>query len=250
MCRLQELILEAEDRGETLAAGTVVVADSLNRSTGRFDRRWHAPAGGAWLAIVWPDILLPEFTRLLPFAVGLAGCRTLNSYRLDARLKWVNDILLGPHKIGGILCQTFLSSRGERFHLLGIGINVNNMVFPAELDQASVSLAGALGSPVDLEEFIARFLAELTLALGLLHHDEAQYMHSLQDEVEKRPGILLDTWKHLCDSVGKQVEFGYDVQKKPLYRARVTGYDHSGGLVMELPDGRRTVEVSGEIRYL
>ncbi|MCI5222138.1 MAG: hypothetical protein D3924_05575 [Candidatus Electrothrix sp. AR4] len=94
MDRLQQLMVNAEAQGRVLAAGTVVLADTLRSSSGRFDRSWYAPEGGVWLAMAWPDILLPEFTRLLPFAAGLACCRTIRSYRLDARLKWVNDVLV------------------------------------------------------------------------------------------------------------------------------------------------------------
>ena len=46
MEHLQHLMTEAEGRGEVLAAGTVVTADSLTHSSGRFDRHWYAPAGG------------------------------------------------------------------------------------------------------------------------------------------------------------------------------------------------------------
>jgi len=250
MLRLKQLVAESEARGEALAAGTVVVADTLSGSSGRFDRQWHAPPGGAWLSLAWPDVLLPEFTRLLPFAVGLACCRTIRAYHLDAQLKWVNDILLGGKKIAGILCETFFSRQGDAYHLLGTGINVNNSIFPVELVTSSTCLADALGHSVDLEEFIARFLAEMTLALGILHHDEALALQQVCQEGQSQSGHLLRLWEQLCDSGGRQVKFGHDVQKKPLYQAVVTGYDQSGGLIMQLADGRRIVEHSGEIYYL
>jgi BirA family biotin operon repressor/biotin-[acetyl-CoA-carboxylase] ligase len=250
MNRLQQMIAESESKGETLTAGTAVVADTLSHSTGRFGRQWYAPCGGAWLAVAWPDILLPEFTRLLPFAVGLACCRTIRSFQLDARLKWVNDLLVGEKKIGGILCETVLSGQGERYHLLGIGVNVNNATFPDELRDNSVSMVEALGETVDLQEFIARFFAELTLALGILHHDEALYMQTMQSETIGQKGELLKLWEQLCDSAGKKVEFGHDVQKKTQYQGLVTGYEKTGGLILELADGSTTVEYSGEIRYL
>lgn len=250
MLRLKQMVAAAEARGEVLAAGTVVVADTLTRSNGRFDRKWYAPPGGAWLSLAWPDVLLPEFTRLLPFAVGLACCRTIRAYQLDARLKWVNDILLGGKKIAGILCETFFSKQGDAYHLLGTGINVNNSIFPGELVPSAACMADALGHDVDLEEFIARLLAEMTLALGILHHDEALSLQQGSQDGQVQAGHLFRLWEQLCDTGGRLVEFGHDVQKKPLYQAVVTGYDQSGGLILKLADGRRIVEYSGEIRYL
>jgi biotin-(acetyl-CoA carboxylase) ligase len=46
------------------------------------------------------------------------------------------------------------------------------------------------------------------------------------------------------------VLFGFDVQEKPQYEAKVVGLDSSGGLILELEDGSRVVQYSGEIIYL
>jgi len=248
--RLQQLMAEAESRGEVLAGGTVVVADTLSRSSGRFGRSWHAPSGGVWMALAWPDTLLPEFSRLLPFAAGLACCWTIRSYQVDGHLKWVNDVLVREKKIAGILCETVLSLDGDRYHLLGIGVNVNNQTLPATLQDSATSLAGELGSAVDLSEFTGRLLAELNWTLGLLHYDEELALQEQQDCEQGRSSLLLTAWRQLSDTPGRRVEYGFDVQKEPLYLAVVTGFDPCGGLVMELQDGSTVTEYSGEIRYL
>ncbi len=245
MDRLQQLLAEAEARGEVLASGTVVLADSLRHSNGRFARSWHAPEGGLWLALAWPDILLPEFSRLLPFVAGLACCRAVRSCQLDARLKWVNDVQVSGKKIAGILCETIISGAGDRYHLLGMGINVNNTVFPESLQKTAVGMAEVLGREINLSEFTARVLAELTWGLGLLHLDE-----ELALQKQEYSSVLLAHWRSFCDSPGRKVEFGHDVQKDPLYTAVVAGFTSDGGLTMELPDGSTVTEYSGEIRYL
>ncbi|MCI5126496.1 MAG: biotin--[acetyl-CoA-carboxylase] ligase [Candidatus Electrothrix sp. AR5] len=132
----------------------------MTESSGRFDRTWHAPEGGLWLAMAWPDILLPEFTRLLPFAVGAACCRAVRLCGVDARLKWVNDVLVAGKKLAGILCTTMQSSGGDRYHLLGVGINVNNQVFPRELQGRATSLRSELSRKIDLAELTGCLLAE------------------------------------------------------------------------------------------
>ena len=250
MDHLQQLMTEAEVRGETLAAGTVVIADRLTRSSGRFDRHWHAPKGGVWLSLAWPDTLLTEFTRLLPFAVGLACCRVIKTYQLDARLKWVNDVLVAGKKIAGILCETVQRPDGERYHLLGIGLNGNNRVFPNELQTSATSMACESGHDVDLTEVIGRLLAELTWSIGLLCYDEELSLKEQQGCEQQRTSLLFTAWQQLSDTVGRRVEYGFDVQQKPLYQAVATGFDPCGGLIMELEDGSRITEYSGEICYL
>jgi len=250
MNRLQVLMAEMEDRGEVLAAGTVVTAERLNRSSGRFARHWHAPAGGLWMAVAWPDTLLPEFSRLLPFAAGLACCSTIRGYGLDARLKWVNDVLVEDKKIAGILCQTVLSPRGDRYHLIGIGLNVNNRIFPDNLQLSAASMAGEQGRKLDLADVTGRLLAELSWAIGLLCYDEECMLQEQDGCAQGRDPLLLRAWRTLSDTVGRRVVYGFDVWTKPLYRSVVTGFDPCGGLIMELEDGSSITEYSGEIRYL
>lgn len=250
MDRLRQLIDEAAGREEVLAAGTVVLADTLTQSSGRFARSWHAPAGGIWMAMAWPDILLPEFSRLLPFAAGLACCRTIRSFQLDACLKWVNDVLLHGRKIAGVLCETVHRPGGECYHLLGLGLNINNQFFPEALQEIASSMAGELARELDLAEVTGRLLAELSWSIGLLHYDEELALRDQQSCEEGRSSLLLTAWQQLSDTPGRRVEYGFDVQKKILYQAVVTGFDPCGGLVMELPDGSIITEFSGEIRYL
>ncbi|RWX47511.1 BirA family transcriptional regulator, biotin operon repressor; biotin-[acetyl-CoA-carboxylase] ligase [Candidatus Electrothrix marina] len=250
MDRLRQLIREEEKQGRVLAAGTVVLADTLTESSGRFDRVWHAPEGGIWLAMAWPDILLPEFTRLLPFAAGAACCRTVRQYGVNARLKWVNDVLVAGKKLAGILCTTVQSPGGDRYHLLGIGINGNNQVFPAELQDTATCLRSELSRLIALTELTGRLLAELQWSIGLLHYDEEQSLAEGLTCGEGRASLLLTAWQELSDTVGQQVKYGFDVQQKTLYRAVAREIDPCGGLVMELEDGSRVTEYSGEIFYL
>ncbi len=249
MNRLQELMAAAEAKGDVLAAGTVVLADTLSSSLGRFERQWHAPLGGIWLTVAWPDILLPEFSRLLPFAAGLACCRTVRQYGVDAWLKWVNDLLVQQRKIAGILCTTVLRPNKDRYHLLGIGLNANNQDFPAALQHNAISLAKVLGRQVDLTELAGKLLAELSWAIGLLHYDEELALRENLTCEEGRASLLLTAWRQMSDTVGRQVEYGFDVQKEPLWQARAVDLDPCGGLIMELEDGSKVTEYSGEIVY-
>ncbi len=246
MDRLRELIGAAEEAGSTLASGTVVLAGALNGSSGRFDRDWYAPPGGLWLALALADTLLPGYSGLLPLAVGVACCETARFFQVEkAAIKWVNDIHVRGRKLCGVLSQTHISPAGDRFHLLGIGMNVNNSDFPEELAGMATSLALETGREVDLGGVARCLLARLAWNLGLVHYQE-----ELELAKDRQKDLVLASWRRLSDSVGKRVRYGFDVQRAPLYEALVEGVDNQGGLMLRLDDGGRLVEYSGEIVYL
>ena len=109
-----------------------------------------------------------------------------------------------------------------------------------------------LGSSVDINHLAARLLAKLAWSIGLLHHEEQKRLltRGVTATDTQAPHPLLVLWQRLSDIQGRRVLFGYDVQKKPLFRAVVQGIDAHGGLLLKLDDGRITVENSGEIIYL
>ncbi len=252
MERLRDLIAEAGKKGTTLPSGTVIVSRQLERGSGRFKRTWHAPRGGLWMAMAWADTLLPEYARLLPLAAGSACCEAVRSLGIDATVKWVNDIHVQGRKIGGILCETVTGRHpGDRYHLVGIGMNCNVEQFPDELRHSAVSMHNILGATVDLNSFALELLACLAWNFGLVHlQEELDLEQGEEESITGRKSLVIDAWKRLSDTMGRQVRYGYDVVQKPLYRAVALDIDTRGGLVLQLEDGSRVTEYSGEIIYL
>jgi BirA family biotin operon repressor/biotin-[acetyl-CoA-carboxylase] ligase len=252
MGRLKEMISCARQDNDPLPCGTVVIARQLLDGCGRFDREWFAPTGGFWMAVAWADNLLPDFARLLPLAAGTASCEAIRSFGVDARVKWVNDIHVHGHKIGGVLCETFNGKKPEdRYHLVGIGINCNNISFPGELKDSATSMKNELHATIDLDRFTLELLARLAWNFGLIHlHEEQTLAWERDGRQGSQPNSVMEAWRGLSDTLGRQVVYGYDVVRQPLYRATVKDVDDSGGLVMQLENGTIVTENSGEIIYL
>ena len=253
MDRARVLIRRAEQSGRSLASGTTIIAGEMTASRGRFQRPWHAPAGGLWLTVIIAETLLPENSRLYPLAAGAACCETLRHYKIPAFIKWVNDVHVKSRKIAGILTTTETGPLyDEEYVLIGIGINANNDSFPPELEETATSMRTELGSSVDINRLAARLLAKLAWSIGLLHHEEQIRLGNrgmtATDTQSSHP--LLDLWQRLSDIQGRRVLFGYDVQTEPQFEAVVQGIDAQGCLLLKLADGRITLENSGEIIYL
>jgi len=249
MDRLRGLLSEKDKENGSLSTGTVIRADTLKCSAGRFQRSWHAPSGGLYLAMAWADTLLPDFNRLLPFAIGIACHELVASLGVSARLKWVNDVLVRGRKISGVLCETIISGSCERYHLIGIGININNREFPPELKNIATSVARETGQEHDLNDICLNLLARLQWNIGLLYYGEELFL-TADEKQRENSNPVFKRWLSLSDTRGRRVVYGYDVQLNPLYEARVLNIDKDGSLVMELEDGSRIVESSGEVVYL
>lgn len=253
MTLARQRINEFEAQGNSCPSGMVFLADELSGSRGRFARSWHAPSGGLWLTLVMANTLLPESMRLYPLAAGLACCEAVRSYGVEARIKWVNDVQAAGRKICGVLCESFTSANfAEEYVLIGVGVNVNNLAFPAELEATAVSMQEILGRDIDLAGFGARLLAKFAWSFGLLCYDEAQRLAIDDGSGAQLPeSLLLGAWQELSDTVGRKVWFGFDVQQEPQYRAEALGIAPDGGIVLRhLESGVEMVEHSGELLYI
>ncbi len=248
----REMIGHAAVKNHSVASGTVILADSMTQSKGRFTRSWHAPEGGVWGCMIHGNNLLPQSRHFIPMGVGVACLEALIEMGVDcASIRWVNDVLLKGRKIAGFLVEGYTESiHSEEFTLVGFGINLNNCFFPEELDGLAISLKQHLNTDIPITSFTAIFLARLRWNFGLLYHEEER---ELAGEGFSGPGghnALLDRWLALSDSVGRNVVYGFDVMTEPQYNARVLKVNPSGGLVMQLEDGHEKTEYSGEVRYL
>ncbi len=262
MARAREMIAECERQDRSFASGQVLVVDRLTGSRGRFQRPWHAPAGGLWMTVILVNTLLPVSTGLYTMAAGAAAGEAIAAWYPSARVKWVNDVHAGGRKICGILTETMRGpvSR-EEYILLGLGINVNNEEFPPELSSQAVSLRQLLGREVDIESLAVLLLAKLAWHLGLLHFEERRLLAesssaTLADPDEYvgfmagRQHLLVAGWLGLSDTIGRRVLFGYDVQQRPLFEGVAEGVRADGSLLIRLPDGSLACQNSGEIVYL
>jgi BirA family biotin operon repressor/biotin-[acetyl-CoA-carboxylase] ligase len=252
MDHARDLIKKSVQSNNPVASGTVILADTMSRSKGRFTRHWHAPTGGVWGCMIHANTLLPQSRRFVSLATGLACCEAVRQFGGEqAILRWVNDVLVVGKKLAGFLMESYTEPvHGEEFTLVGFGVNVNNCSFPADISDSSVSLKNIIGKPIDLSEFTALFLSRLALNFGLLYYEEERELKGEEFSGNGGMHLLLEKWLASSDTIGKKVVYGFDVMTAPQYRAEVLGVDNDGGLIMRLEDGHEKTEYSGEIRYI
>lgn len=221
--------------------GTVYVADEQTAGRGRGGHQWHSAAGdGLYVsAIVRPEMGLAE-ALWLSLATGLAAQRAiLETTGVQADIRWPNDLLIGPKKCGGILVETGTNPGTParlRYAVIGIGINVNHDIFPAELAPLATSLRIESGAAASREALLANLLLALDAEITLL---EAE----LHDAPRGTP--LLERFAAVSSWVkGMRVR----VDEDGGYTGETVGLDRKGFLLVQGDDGIRHTVLSGGVR--
>ena len=210
MDKAREHIRSREAAGKSVANGTVILATTLSLSKGRFSRSWHAPPGGLWGCLLLADTFLAPFRNFLPLIPGIACCEALHQLGAStAVIRWVNDVLLQGKKQAGFLIEGFRSPvHGEQYHLLGFGLNLNNSVFPEELQDTAVSVAQVLGHQVSTGSFALSFLAKIRYYTGLLLYEEERWLARGGRDLYEDEHPILRRWKELSDTIGRRCFLG------------------------------------------
>ena len=115
----------------------VVVAGHQTAGRGQRGNKWCSNAGENLLfsILVRPgEQLRVDKQFSLSQVVALSLHDTMRCYGIDAKLKWPNDIYVENRKLAGILVELDYSGAFVEQAIIGIGINVNQELFP-EMDR-------------------------------------------------------------------------------------------------------------------
>jgi BirA family biotin operon repressor/biotin-[acetyl-CoA-carboxylase] ligase len=133
--------------------------------------------------LLFPAFLSASHQFQLSRLVSLAICEILDSMGAPALIKWPNDLLSTQGKIAGILLEHSISGGKVLHTIAGIGLNLNQSVFP-EFPQPASSLVletGKKTNPQDMaERLVDRILNKYqTLKEGGEHALEEDYLQRL-----------------------------------------------------------------------
>lgn len=99
---------------------------------------------------------------LLPLAAGLAAAQAIGATSgLTVDLRWPNDLLIGPRKVGGILVESKIEAGAVAYAVVGIGINVHQRAFPADLATPASSLDMESGKEGSLQQLLIELLKSI-----------------------------------------------------------------------------------------
>jgi BirA family biotin operon repressor/biotin-[acetyl-CoA-carboxylase] ligase len=139
--------------------GTVVAAAYQTHGRGRFERRWLSPREkGLLFSVVLRPRMPASVVSILTHLSAVSVRETLvTRFRLSAKLKRPNDILVNGRKIAGILTEASGNKGGMDYAVVGIGLNVNSR--SKELPPMATSIYQETGKKADLKMLLTDILS-------------------------------------------------------------------------------------------
>jgi BirA family transcriptional regulator, biotin operon repressor / biotin---[acetyl-CoA-carboxylase] ligase len=197
----QSVAFALAERGA--ADRTVVVADQQLAGRGRRGRTWSAPTGTSLLASIIVRPRLPQaLLSTLSLTTAVAAAEALRRVaRVDARLKWPNDVLVSGRKIAGILLESRMGGAPAPdgsahagpaiVTIIGVGINLGQREFPVDLADSATSVALETGRAPSRDAVLTALLEEFDAWRARL---EAEGF-----------GPVRERWRRLSDTLGRRV---------------------------------------------
>lgn len=208
--------------------GLCIVAREQTAGRGRQERIWISPAGaGLYCSILLRPRLALGSWPLLTLAASLAvQDALLETCALNTDIKWPNDIYGGDErKLCGILAET-VETEGARACVIGIGINLSDHAFPAELRETATSVEALTGSVADAETLLEALLRAVATRYETLQGDEGS-------------ALTLSAWTTRSSyAEGRRVRVSLAAES---FEGTTRGLE---------PDGALRVETDGRIRII
>jgi BirA family transcriptional regulator, biotin operon repressor / biotin---[acetyl-CoA-carboxylase] ligase len=143
--------------------GEAIFALEQTAGKGQMGRQWTTRKGeNIILSIVLETALLqPKALFSLSMAMALGSYDFMHQLAGDeCSIKWPNDLYWRDRKAGGILIENSWKGTHWQIAIVGIGININQVVF-AEGLRNPVSLKQITGKPLDLMEGVKQLCSSL-----------------------------------------------------------------------------------------
>ena len=215
--------------------GSVYVAEQQTAGRGRGAHTWDsAQSAGIYCSIVLRPKLAPGDALMLSLVAGLAVREAVQRVTgLHPDLRWPNDVLLGEKKFCDILTEMNAEATRVRHVVVGIGLNVNQTSFPAELEAIATSLRIESG----------REWSRVELTAALLQSLDSAYHELALGTADVRAGMIRRFEQHSSYVRSRYVA----VEEEGGYEGVTEGLDPRGFLQVRTATGLRTV-LSGTVR--
>ena len=215
--------LYAKINADKVADKTVVIAEYQTGGRGRLGRDFHSPANnGIYMSMLLKKKSLPDDITLLTVGAASGVSKAIEeTFDIDTRIKWVNDIFVNNKKVCGILTEMV----GENI-IIGIGVNLaSSDAFPDELK----NIAGALGVEISGRNKLIAAIIRIVF-----------------NEISNEPfDSVLDYYKNKSLVLNRNISFERNGEN---ISGKVIDINEKGNLIVEKQNGENIIIHSGEIR--
>lgn len=170
----EEILKEGKEYG-------AVLAHNQTAGHGRFGRTWLSERDASLtMSLIFRDYA----DHPKPYLVGMTVAAAVAGV-IHAMLQWPNDLLLGARKAGGVLTEILTDSSGRRVPVVGVGINLNQTEFPAEISEMATSVKLYHGGSYEPQAIAGEIVRRLEL---LPEPSDWQALKPVWDLFDHTPG--------------------------------------------------------------
>lgn len=214
--------------------GLTVAAFFQENGRGQRGSSWESRDG---LNLTFSLLLRPTFLRVeeqfaLSKAIALSVCEWINSAGASAKIKWPNDIYIGNSKVCGILIENSFSSATLDVSVVGIGLNLNQIVFSEDLP-----------NPTSMKLITGNDFQPAAAMVELVKNIQNLYAKlRLSDKSD------IDTLY-----LNKLYRFGefFDFKTSEVpFRAKIVGVKNTGELILETEIGQQMFFAFKEVSFI
>ncbi len=214
--------------------GTLVITEEQTAGKGRLGRTWQTQKG---MNLTFSVLLRPNISAnhlgIISIAAGVAVAEAIQELcKIQAECKWPNDILFDDKKLCGILCESVISPSKFSAVIVGIGVNVNQTMFPTELNDIATSIARATGTTADRAALLAKILERL----------EFWYDKIQSDQTEE----IIVQWKKNTTMLGKKISVN---RQGAVLDGIAKEVDADGSLIFQTNGGEINIH-SGDVTII
>ena len=212
--------------------GLTLVARHQIDGRGQFGRAWVSEPDNhlAMTIIHQPAKMNTSELPSLGMKVSLGIAEAIKQIDPDLRplIKWPNDIYVNGKKLSGILIENSLSGAYVQNSIIGIGMNINETTFPAELPNA-----------------VSLFM--------LTHqvHDIISIAEIIREHVLRMLQSPPADWKTIYDDsiYGKEKTHSFE-SANDKFNAIVQGVSMDGALILHVENGEVRSYLSHEVKWI
>jgi BirA family biotin operon repressor/biotin-[acetyl-CoA-carboxylase] ligase len=172
--------------------GMVYIARHQTAGKGQRGKNWVSEPGQNLIMslVIEPFRLILTQQFLMTAAVALAVLDTMKGFHSkNWKVKWPNDIYWNDRKAGGLLIESVVLGQTWRWAVIGIGINLNQSSFPADILNA-ISLGQITGSHYEPLAIARELVPKIREQILVLHKNPDQILSGLNDSLYKKDQVI------------------------------------------------------------
>jgi BirA family biotin operon repressor/biotin-[acetyl-CoA-carboxylase] ligase len=194
---------------------TFVTADYQSKGKGRNDRVWSSNKGENLMFsfLIKNPALLRKYGAL-SLITAIEVAKLLEAYNFkEVRIKWPNDVYINDKKVCGIL----LEGQILEYLVIGVGLNVNQKIFPDDLRRPATSLSLEMNKSFDIKVIEKELFSNIVNDYVSLNEKPfLEYFRNHNYLLNKRVRVLINDEPFIGEVVGIDDNFYLQIKTRDM----------------------------------